>query len=400
MAIDDTRFESARAAFLEGVGHFEGGRYAEAEQRLEAALALLPGRVSTLINLGATRLALGRPADAIAALDQALAAEPAHADAWCHRGLACIALARDAEALDSFDRALTLDATAPAVHFHRARVLERLGWHDAALAAYERAVELDPRFGPAWSELGQLRRDRGHIEAAREAFRRAIDGGADIETNRYFLAALNGHDAPPATPPTYVRALFDHYADDFEPHLLNVLHYRAHEAVVQAAATLARAPFRCALDLGCGTGLCGPLLQPLAQRIEGVDLSPTMLAAAGRRGVYAELVQADLVAHLNTTPRRHDLVVAADVFIYVGDLAAVFAGVRRVLEPGGAFVFSVEVDDGDGFVLQPNLRYAHAEPYLRTLAAAHGLTVLVVHDATLREEQRVPVRGRVWCLGG
>jgi predicted TPR repeat methyltransferase len=395
MAIHDERFESARAAFVEGVDLYESGRYAEAERRLEAALALLPGRVSTLINLGATRLALARPADAIAVLDQALAAEPAHAEAWCHRGLACIALARDTEALDSFDRALTLDPTPPAAHFHRARVLGRLGRGDAALAAYERALELDAGFGPAWSELGQLRRDLGRIEPAREAFRRAIACGADVETNRYFLAALDGHDAPPATPQAYVRALFDSYADDFEPHLLQVLRYCAHEVVVQTAAQ-ARTSYRSALDLGCGTGLCGPLLQPLAARVEGVDLSPTMLAAARQRGVYAELVQADLAAHLQATPRRHDLIVAADVFIYVGDLA----GVRRVLEPEGVFAFSVEAaDERDGFVLRPSLRYAHSARYLRTLAAAHGLEVLDVREATLREEQREPVRGLVVRLG-
>ena len=202
----------------------------------------------------------------------------------------------------------------------------------------------------------------------------------------------------PASPADYVRGLFDHYADDFEPHLLDVLHYRAHADVVAAAAPLC-APLRTsALDLGCGTGLCGPLLRPLAQRVHGVDLSPTMLERARLRGSYATLTQADIAEHLRSTPERHDLVVAADVFIYLGDLAPVFAGVRRVLAPDGVFAFSVESTAADGFVLQPSLRYAHAEPYLRALAAEHGFAVASVQATTLREDQRRPIAGAVVCL--
>ena len=43
------------------------------------------------------------------------------------------------------------------------------------------------------------------------------------------------------------------------------------------------------LDAGCGTGLCGPLVAPHAQRLTGVDLSAGMLAQASEKGVYDEL---------------------------------------------------------------------------------------------------------------
>ena len=55
--------------------------------------------------------------------------------------------------------------------------------------------------------------------------------------------------------------------------------------------------------------------------------------------MYDRLLLADLVEHLQHTPERHDLVVAADVFIYVGELDAVFGGVVRVLRPRRRVLF-------------------------------------------------------------
>jgi predicted TPR repeat methyltransferase len=432
----------ARAHFREGVVLFEAGKPAEAAQRFEAALVLAPGRVSVLINLGAARLRLGQAAEAIDVLDAALAGEPQHADAWCHRGLAMSELDRHAEAVESFDKALALDAGNPMAAYCRAMALSRLrrpaqaldavaallereprhgaAWllhgqllqmlcrHGEALPSYERAVAAEPSLGDAWSLLGQLRMDLGRSGEAVAVFERAIEAGADPQTNRYFLAALGHGPAPSTAPPDYVRALFDGYADDFEPHLVNVLRYRAHEEVARSALQVlqARPPaggagghiVDRALDLGCGTGLCGPLLKPGARHLEGVDLSATMLEAARQRGAYDLLVQAELVAHLHATSRRYGLVVCADTFIYVGDLSAAFAGVRRVLEPGGVFVFSVErADDAHDFVLTSHLRYAHAEGYVRRLAAEHGLALVDVRGATLREEQRQAVQGLICC---
>jgi predicted TPR repeat methyltransferase len=101
-----------------------------------------------------------------------------------------------------------------------------------------------------------------------------------------------------------------------------------------------------------------------------------MLERARATGAYAQLTRGDITVHLQRTETRHDLVLAADVFIYVGELEAVFAGVHRVLAPGGTFCFSVELAHGQqGFELRPSLRYAHTEPYLLGLAERHGFAL-------------------------
>ncbi|MBP8298659.1 MAG: methyltransferase domain-containing protein, partial [Burkholderiales bacterium] len=97
---------------------------------------------------------------------------------------------------------------------------------------------------------------------------------------------------------------------------------------------------------------------------------------------------------LQAADLRYDLVLAADVFIYVGDLESVFAGVRRVLDPGGVFCFSAELAGSDGdFELKLTLRYGQSERYLRALAQRHAFAVERVLRQPIREDRQQPVAG-------
>ena len=388
-------FARARQLFLDGVSLFEAGRHEEAEANFEAALALVPGRVSTLVNLAGTRIRLGRHEAALPLLDQALAAAPDDADAWVQRGNALGALGHHEESLACHARVLALapgDAQAWLRHGQALQYVER---HDEALASYERALSLDAGLAQAWTNRANILKHRGREDEAAAAFRQAIALGGDAALNGYYLAALTGESAPRTPPRAYVERLFDDYAETFDAHLVGQLGYRAHRLLLEPLqAQQGRARFRRALDLGCGTGLCGPLIKAMAALVDGIDLSAAMLAKARELGVYERLAQADLVAHLAQTEQRHDLVVAADVFIYVGALEPVFSGVQRVLEPGGTFCFSAEQAAADAdFELLPSLRYAHSERYLRAVAAQAGFDVQRLVSQPIREDQRRPIAG-------
>lgn len=396
---DDARFAAARARFTEGLAHLQGGRAAAAEAALRASLALLPGRPSTLLNLAVALLRLDRATEALPLLDQVLAAEPGDVDALGHRGVALQALQRPAEALAALQQVVQAAPARPEAWFHLGQVRHQLGDAAGALAAYDRCLALRDDHGPAWSQRGQALKELGRLEAAAASFERALALDDDPELNAYYLAGLRGDGAPAQPPRWYVQRLFDDYAPAFDQHLVDTLGYCAPEVLQRLVTGLGGAGFDSALDLGCGTGLCGPRLRPLAARLAGVDLSAAMLAAARARGVYDTLHHGDLVEHLMTTDERHDLVVAADVFIYVGDLAPVFEGVARVLRPGGLFAFSVEPAPADAaFVLQPSLRYAHGEGAIRALAARHGLAVAVQERGALRVDEVHPVQGGYWVL--
>ena len=391
-------FEQARDLFMDGVRLHEAGQFDGAERQFEASLSLVPGRTSTLANLGATRLKLGKPKQALEALEQALTHDPDAADALEHRAIALDMLGRHAAALDGWSRLLHLRPDHATAWMLQGETLQQLERHDEALASYETALDRDPGLGRAWSRRGALLKDMGRYEEAAAAFRHALDHGDDPELNRYFLAALSGADVPAGPPLRYVEFLFDGYAEKFDEHLVGVLNYQAHRVLVDQLAALGRR-FARGLDLGCGTGLCGPLVKPMVQRLDGLDLSNRMLARARALGVYDRLVHDDLVHHLATTSERYDLAVSADVFIYVGALEAVFDGVARIIEPGGVFCFSVEAaPDEHDFVLRPSQRYAHSERYLRALSLRHGFEVRGMLRRPIREDQRQPIAGLYACV--
>src|SRR5262249_34211053 len=136
------------------------------------------------------------------------------------------------------------------------------------------------------------------------------------------------------------------------------------------------------LDLGCGTGLAGEQFRPAARRLDGVDLSPKMLAQAAAKGGYDRLTAGDLVAHLGGIGDRYHLIIAADVFVYLGDLVPVFAAARRALRAGGWLAFTVEAGDGADYHLQPVRRYAHPRGYLTRAADATGFIVRCLEETS------------------
>ncbi len=289
---------------------------------------------------------------------------------------------------------------------------------DAAAAAdlARQALELAPDFAPAWFLLGQSREAlfraagsgpeaTGLFRDAVAAFESALEADPDDPQGaRLRLAALTVGDPLLAMSPGYVRALFDEYAIRFDRHLVRSLKYRAPELLhdaVRRACSLRGRPFRfeVALDLGCGTGLAGEVFRPVCGELAGIDLSPAMVERARRKRLYDELATGDLVAWLAGRPAASaDLALAADVFVYLGDLAPVFEAVARVLAPGGLLALTVQESEGDGIVLGHDLRFAHGEPYLRRLSARCGFAVVLSEVASTREDRGLPVPGRLVVL--
>jgi predicted TPR repeat methyltransferase/uncharacterized coiled-coil protein SlyX len=376
---------------------------ASAAAHCRAILHGEPGRVDALNLLGAAEGEQGNVEAAVEIFERALALQPGHQGALINLAMALTLAGRDDDALVQVERVLALapgDAQAlhvrGALHRRQGRLLEAMTSLDASLAA-------DPQQADVHFERGQLLAELADIGLPRRAeavaaLRRAIELGGDEALISFWLASMGADRAPPAPPQAFVAQMFDRYADRFDQHLVDELAYRGPQLVADEARRRAAAQVPEVLDLGCGTGLCGPLLRPLAGRLVGVDLSGRMLAKAEARGIYDELVQADIVEHLETLTGSVDLIVAADVLIYLGNLAPLFAAAQGALRPGGAFVFTVESHDGDGFRLLDTRRYAHGDGYLRALAALHGLDVETLAPAVLRTQHGEDVQGRVVTL--
>ena len=267
-------------------------------------------------------------------------------------------------------------------------------------------VELAPGFATAWFALGAIRDNLGDRDGAIAAWRKARDADPeDYHGARLQLARLGAGEVTPAMTAVYVRRLFDQHAGDFDRSLIERLDYRGPSLLLEAVTAACRLHARVdhfdrALDLGCGTGLAGRAFSRRVNSLVGVDLSSQMIEMARRTGVYNHLHVADMLEFLaQEIDGSADLVLAADAFPYVADLAPHVREVARVLEPGGLLAFTVGTHRGDDVVLQQTLRYAHGAAHVRAVIEAAGLGLLHLAEAATRTEKGAPVAGLVVVAG-
>jgi predicted TPR repeat methyltransferase len=279
--------------------------------------------------------------------------------------------------------------------FAYAQDLRKDGQFTAAADLIAQALELVPDWAEGWFTLGEARAQAAESDGAVAAFRRylALDP-ADSMGAAMNLSLLGAATTPKGMTPAFIRRLFDNYAERFEDSLVKALHYSAPQAL--RAALEAHAPgrtFARVLDLGCGTGLAGAAFRSLAHRLDGVDLSPRMVAEANAKGVYDSTAVADIVAHLGGFKGAFDLITAADVLVYFGDLDDVFAAVRAALTPDGLFVFTVQRHEGAAFSLGEERRFSHSRGYIGELAAKSALSLVALTDGVFRRDKGVDVPG-------
>ena len=345
----------------EGYASLETGRFEEAHALLVHARDLAPGNPLIHYRLGLLFSDTGRPAEALRALDLSLRLQPDNARAHNNRGSALQLLGRTAEAEEAFQRAL----------------------------------DLSPELELPYINLGHLLEEQGKVRQATELYKNAISRGLDPSLFSHYLAAASG-EVTRRAPDRWVSATFDNFAPTFDAHLRS-LAYNAPQmlaALVQAHANESLD----VLDLGCGTGQCGLSLAQQKRYLVGVDLSEKMLGQARALGIYDELHLGEVHAWLRGSPTaRFDLVIAADVLIYIGALEDLFSETARNLRPGGWFAFSTEECESADYMLLPTGRYAQSEAYIRRLAMP-AFTVAVADPAVIRIESGDPLMGRLYLL--
>ena len=288
--------------------------------------------------------------------------------------------------------------------YERAKAYAAEGDFAAAADLLTQAIERAPHFASAWFALGEMCVRGGDRPGAVAAFRAALAADPlDRHGAGLNLARLGAAEA--VMTPAYVRALFDEYAPRFDHALVEGLGYRGPALLcdaLRAVATARRRPFQFtrAIDLGCGTGLVAEALCVCCDTIVGVDLSPAMAAAAGRKGLYGEVAVGDMVAFLaGEAAGSCDLVIAGDAFVYLADLGPICGAAARALKPDGLFAFTTETHAGTGVVLGEKLRYAHGADHVRAALAAAGLMPLALDRAATRSENGAPVPGFVVVAG-
>ena len=227
-----------------------------------------------------------------------------------------------------------------------AAMLWDMGDRHAAIDLLVDALALAPGWAPGWFRLGEMREETGDLAGAAGAWTEALRldppdrMGASLKLG--LIGAAQGIEAAPAA---FVEALFDQYADRFDVSLVEKLGYRVPKAEAKR----------------------------FYDRLDRVDL-----------------------CFMEAGARRADLVVAADVLIYLGALDRIVSVVADMLKPDGLFAFSVELHDGpEPMVLRPSRRFAHAPHHLRALLTRYGLDLVFVEETALRRDRDEAVSGLI-----
>ncbi|MBI5925602.1 MAG: methyltransferase domain-containing protein [Aquabacterium sp.] len=274
---------------------------------------------------------------------------------------------------------------------------QALGNLDYADACYRRAIELKPDFANAIGNLAEVALSQGKLNEALALFQRRLKISPDDGYTQHLVNTLSQQTTSKA-PAQYVAQVFDTYADTFDAHLQGDLRCQ----VPSQLATLVKSQTSPSpdkwdvLDLGCGTGLAGVTMAPMARQMVGVDLSARMLEKAHERQIYQRLVCADIHDMLkDEADASYDVIVSADVFVYIGKLDTIIQEARRLLRPNGVLAFSVETleaDQGD-YRLETTGRYSQSLTYMNRLATEYGFEVLQMQPTVLRYEKHTPVNG-------
>ena len=147
-------------------------------------------------------------------------------------------------------------------------------------------------------------------------------------------------------------ALYDEWAENYDSHMVGELGYVA--PVLAPQRLMAHLDDRLApvLDIGCGTGLNSvPLAAAGLRAIDGIDITAAMIERARDRGIYRNLIMADLMQPLPFADAAYGGAVSSGTFTHGHVGPEPLGEIARVLRPGGVLACSIhqEIWETEGF---------------------------------------------------
>jgi predicted TPR repeat methyltransferase len=274
-------------------------------------------------------------------------------------------------------------------------------------------------------------------ENAENALRNSITLDAtntDAELLLQSITGLDGSSVHERKPKEFVAELFDSFADTFDEKLVNGLGYKVPEMIGSVAKELGR--FNCVLDAGCGTGLAGRYLRHLIENdgiMIGVDASQKMLDIAkkctSKKGcglkpeavvasdveeefpLYDDLLVLDLedmnlenTLQLNreVPSKGFDLIVAADVLVYFGNITKLLKTFSNISTPGATLIFTCERATEEeaplGWRLLSSGRFAHTKSHVVNASLEAGYNLIIYKEIVPRMERGKEVRGHLFAF--
>ncbi len=396
----DFPLQQLESVYQKALAFHSEGRLEQAIAGYREVLERIPQADMVLYNLGVALYEAEECTAAKKAFEQALAISDKDPDYWFNLALCCKKLNLLKETLAAYRNALQCKPDDIEILYSFGCYCKDCGASQEAMTLYRHILELDPTYVPALNNLAYLYHIQDDHEQAIRLYQALLTLVPQHSGAQHMLAALQGETA--AVPAKeYIKNLFDNYSEDFDSSLLDGLAYQVPQLLRDLVNREGgKAHYLHTLDLGCGTGLCGRVFREITRQLDGIDLSPKMLAKAAEKNVYDELYEAELVSFLISTTDTYDLLLAADIFTYFGDLDKVFSALQQASDPHAHLIFSVEkagqIPADRGWQLGVSGRYSHDHEYIVHTAASYGFILNHSVSAELRKEKGKAVEGLLY----
>lgn len=377
----------------------EQGELDEAVFLYQSLLEHIPDADLVQYNLGLALYTQGHFVEAASAFSRAVETNPEDPDYWFNAALAFKQAGLFSEAQAAYEKAHALQPEDADILYNMGCCHQAAGDRYQAMKAYEKVLALSREHSSALSNLAYCSHLQGEYDQAEALYNRLLALRPDHLAARYMVEALQGKNTA-APPREYVKQLFDGYSENFDQDLVKNLSYRVpgllRDLLKEIIGTGCRD--RKVVDLGCGTGLSGLAIKEYACHLSGVDLSAKMVAEAEKKDCYEQLAVGDVVDFLQQVSEPVDLLVAADVLTYLGDLEFLFQAAGDSVQAGGLFCFSTERGEEEGWQLRVTGRYGHHRKYIQELAERTGWQVRRCDGADIRKERDQWIAGDLYLL--
>ena len=318
------------------------------------------------------------------------------AGAYLNYGILLYRQHRLAEALNMYRQAVILAPDIPEISYNLALVLKETGEYEEALGLMFNAHLKNPQKEEFTVNLAETLAElfETNAELALKIAQNWQKNEPDNVFSKRILAGLSGTREFEDNP-QYAEQLFDVFAETYEDTLAKL-----NPKIITEFKRLNPKLCGHVLDLGCGTGLAAEYLKNGNTTFDGVDVSAKMLDIAKEKNLYQTLIKADICDFVaqKKNLKTYDLVVAFDVFCYIGNLRPILINLK-----GKKIWFSTENmpdDRREAYFMTPCGRYKHKKESVIRLLQELGFKQIKSYDFVLRQEKNEDVNGTLFTAEG
>ena len=377
---------------------YQDQKFIEAENLCLSIIKKYPNYQFTWKILSAVLKNNGKINDSLVACRKSIELRPEDSEAHFNYGYILKQLGKLEEAKLSYEKAIELKPNNSQAYSNLGNIFKELGNYKDAENNYKKALSVNPTYAETHYNLGVILKELGRIKESEMYIKKSLEIKPNYLEAEHLYSALKGLTTNSA-PRAYVENLFDKFAINFEESLVEKLEYRIPKKIAEIIIPKNQdISLGSILDLGCGTGLIGNELKDNCSKIDGIDLSKSMLQKAKTKNIYNNLKHTDIIEFLSTKNLEYDYFIAADVFVYIGDLSEIFKLIKFRNKFKGKFIFSTQhIDEGE-FILEKSGKYSHSKKYIEKLCKQYSYNIFHFEKTDLRKESGKFVIGGLYFL--